>query len=401
MIRPYREVLALPGALAFSAAGLVARLPISMLGIGIVLLVEGSRGSYGLAGAVAAVFGVVAALMAPQVARLVDRFGQGRVLRPAVLLHAAGMGSLVACALADLPVGTLFASAVVAGASQGSVGALVRARWSALLVGTPRLHAAFSLESVLDEVVFIVGPLLVTLLATQVAPAAGLLAAVAAALVGGLALAAQRGTEPATSGEAPAAGSGVARSPGMVALAVTFVLVGGLFGSAEIVTVAFAEEEGRPAAAGAVLAAFALGSMVAGLAYGAVQWRSGDAVRFRWAVVALAVGVAGLPLVGGVLPLALLLCVAGVAISPTIIAGNALVQSLVAPQRLTEGLTWLSTAIGLGMSGGAALSGPLIDAHGARAAFLVTAGSGALAALSALAGSRWLAPRPAAAPGGT
>ena len=239
VLRPYRDVLALPGAPSFAVAGFFARLPISMLGIGTVLLVESATGSYAVAGAVAATTGFASVVAAPALARLYDRHGQRRVLRPNVALHAAGLVALVACAAFALPTWTLFAAALVVGLATMQVGSLVRARWSALLVGSPRLSTAFSLESVLDELIFIVGPVAVTLLATGVHPASGLLVAAVVTLAGSLALASQRSTEPCVDAHPGRGGPGGLRTPGLAVVAATFVAVGGIFGSAEVVAVAF------------------------------------------------------------------------------------------------------------------------------------------------------------------
>lgn len=400
MLRPYRDVLAVPGAPFFVVAGLVARLPISMLGIGIVLLVEDSTGSYGIAGAVAATYGVVQSVMTPLLARAVDRYGQARTMRPAIGVHVLGLLLLVGLAAASAPTWTFFAAALVMGATIGSLGSLVRARWSYALEGDERrparLHTAYSLESVLDEVVFIAGPLIVTLLAVRFSPALGLLVAVVAVGGGGVALLSQHSTEPPPSGSRPTVGTGVLRAPGMVVLVLTFVCVGGIFGSVEVVTVAFTDELGEPGAAGWVLAAFALGSLLAGVGYGAVHWGSGAAPRFVVGVLLLAVGVAPVAMVMRIDLLAIVVFVAGFAISPMLISGNQLVQELVTPSRLTEGLSWVSTAIGVGVSAGSALSGAVVDAAGAHTAYLVPVAAGAVAAVVVLAGRHWLQPRPAA-----
>lgn len=390
MIAPYQRILSIPGVRGFVLTGFLARLPIAMLGIGIVLLVEGERGSYGTAGAVAATFGVLQAVMAPRISALVDRFGQARVMRPAIAIHVVGLVLLILTATSSAPVWTLYPAAALAGASMGSIGALVRARWALKARDEGDLHTAFSLESVLDELIFILGPVGVTLLATGVTPAAGLVVAIACALVGGFAFTALRASEPPVTGRAPASGSGVLRIPGMVVLAVTFLWVGGVFGSADVNAVAFTDERGRPGAAGFVLACFATGSMLSGLGYGAVQWRTPVGRRFQYAVLLLTVGVLPFTLATSIPALAAVLFVAGFAISPMIIAGNALVQVIVPRARLTEGLTWVATALGLGASTGAAISGQVIDAAGAHRAYLVTAAFGLLAAACALGGSRWL-----------
>src|SRR5215472_5203239 len=164
--RPYLEVLRLPGALGFSSAGFIARMPMSMFGLGTVLLIAALTRRYGLAGVVAAVGSVGYAVGAPQFAKLTDRHGQRRVLRPQVMVFTAATAALM-----------VVVSSLLAGSTMPSMGPMVRARWSALLAGTTRLHTAFSLESVADEIIFMVGPVAVALLATDVYPAAGLAAA--------------------------------------------------------------------------------------------------------------------------------------------------------------------------------------------------------------------------------
>src|SRR5262252_2190511 len=193
---PYLEILRLPGALALSAAGFLARMPMSMFSLGTVLLVAATTGRYGLAGLVAAAGAVGYALGAPQLARLVDRFGQRRVLRPQVAVFGAATVVFMTLAEIGAPLAAVVVSGALAGATMPSVGSMVRARWSVLLAGTGRLHTAFSLESVADEFIFVVGPALVTLLATAVYPAAGVGAAMVLCVTGTLLFAAQRRTQP-------------------------------------------------------------------------------------------------------------------------------------------------------------------------------------------------------------
>src|SRR3954462_8937392 len=166
MFSPYRRVLGMPGALAFSAAGLVARLPISMVSLGIVLLVSTRTGSYSLAGSVSAAYLVATALVAVLQARMIDRLGQRRVLPFAAVGFSVGVVALMATVEADAPAPWPHLCAVVAGASLPQIGSAVRARWSYLVTDKRDLHTAFSFEAVVDETTFIVGPALVTVLAT-------------------------------------------------------------------------------------------------------------------------------------------------------------------------------------------------------------------------------------------
>ena len=387
---PYRTILVLPGALAFSAAGLLGRLEISMVGFGALLLVQHTTGSYGLGGAVAATLGLSAAGISPFLARLVDRFGQRRVLRPAVVLHVAALVGLIAAAVAPLPLPLVFLAAGIAGVSEVSVGALVRARWAVLLGGTAQLQTAFALESVLDEVVFIIGPIVVALLATLVHPAAGLLVAAATALAGVLVLAAQQRTEPPLAVDAVRAARRRERSAlgtrGMAVVVLVFLAAGGIFGSAEVAVVATTRAAGLPAAAGLVLALWATGSMLSGLVYGSIRWRGRLETRFTAFVLLLALLTAPMVFPMGVPLLAVVFLVAGVAIAPVITAGSSLVERLVRPGRLTEGLAWTETALGFTYAAAAAVDGAVIDAAGPTAGFLVPVGCAAAAAVVAVVG---------------
>lgn len=387
MLQPYREVLRTPGAMRFSGAGVLARLPMSTYGLGFVLLVSAATGRYGLAGAVTAVYGLTTAVVSPFISRLVDRRGQAVVLFPVVTGNAVAVLLLVVAVEADAPTPVLLGCGALVGALSLSIGSLVRARWRHVLAEGGRLHTAFALESVLDEMVFIVGPIVITLVATRIDPAVGVLGVMVVSTLAGWWLASLRGTEPPAVRVAKGSSSGSAlRIPAVALVAAVMLAAGGLFGGAEVTTVAFADERGRPAAAGLVLGTFAFGSMLSGLAYGAIRWRAGARKRFALAVVALAVGtlpfafVTTLPLLGGVMFLA------GLAISPMIVAAFGLVEEVLPSSRLTEGLTWCTTSLNLGVAGGTALCGPLIDAHGASRAFLVTTGCGIAAALVALLG---------------
>ena len=154
----YLALLRVPGAARFCVTGMVGRAPMSMFGLGTVLLVAASTGHYGLAGLVAGAGSVGYAIAAPQVARLADRFGQRRVLRPLAAVFAVSCGVFVTCTELHAPLWVLMITGCAAGSSMPSLGSMVRARWSVLLDGTPLLHSAFALESVVDEMIFVIGP---------------------------------------------------------------------------------------------------------------------------------------------------------------------------------------------------------------------------------------------------
>lgn len=383
VLAPYREVLSRPGAWKFSSAGVLARLPISMVGIGIVLLVSDQRlyASYALAGQVSAVYIVAQAIAAPQIARLVDRYGQARIMRPAIAISMITLAALGYAGSQLAPPIVLMALAAVVGLTMGSIGSLVRTRWNAVVRTPKELHTAYSLESVFDEVVFVIGPVLATILATSFHPTVGLAVAIVAAVVGGYAFLAQRGTEPSPTGRSLAEedrGS-LLRSPSVIVIIVVFVCMGSIFGATDVSTVAFAEEVGRKDLAGVILACFAFGSGIGGLLYGARHWNSPLWTRFAVGTVALAAGVSLFFFTTSLIALAATMAVVGLVIAPTLVNGNALVQAVVPAPRLTEGLTWIGTALGVGVAAGSAVAGPLIDDRGSHAGFLVATGAGILA----------------------
>jgi MFS family permease len=385
VLGPYVEVLRPRGAVAFSASGLVARLPMSMLGISIVLAVSAESGSYGRAGLVAAAALLAQAAVAPFQARIADQFGQGRMLRPVLAMHGLSLALFIAL-LDNGPLAGLLLTASLAGATLPSFGAMVRARWARLYSGSPLLHTAYALESVLDEVVFVVGPVIATVLATSLHPASGLACALLLTVGGGLLFAAQRSTEPPPQPRTPhvVADRLPVRSLGWIVL--TFAFMGGIFGSVEVVTVAFTDAAGMIELSGPLLAIYALGSLVSGLVVGAARVRSGPR-RFVVGQALMAATLLPLPIVGPVAVLAAVLFAAGLAISPTLIAGFSLVEAVVPPSRLTEGFAWISTALNIGVSAGAAVSGRIVDGYGASPAYLVAIAFGTCAAAACVLGA--------------
>src|SRR5918997_1508260 len=370
-----------------------------MLGLGAVLLVEGETGSYGLAGAVSGTFALSYGIAGPQWARAMDRRGQSRVLRLAMAAFALTGVAFVASVVADGPRWSWFLLAAVAGASGPNVGSLVRARWSAVLDPTGR-QTAYAFEAVVDEVVFVVGPPLVTLLATLIAPPVGFLTGVAFGVAGGLWLAAQTATEPPVHPIDPTAPSRrwSVLTPTPLVVVVTYLAVGTVFGAIDVVVIGFAEEEGATALSGLALAVFAGGSLVAGLVYGLARIPGTLAARFVGTAVAL--GLAG-QLLWGVNSLPVLIGCAflvGLTIAPVLVSGTSLVESRVAPGKLTESLAWTITGLTVGVTAGSAIAGAAVDAWGAEQAFAVPALAAAIAGLLSLLGAPLLRPRVPAAP---
>ncbi|MEU5809127.1 MULTISPECIES: MFS transporter [unclassified Streptomyces] len=392
MPSPYRAIFAAPGTKGFSAAGFIGRMPLSMVGVGILTMISEITGRYALAGALTATLALSAAVVGPQVSRLVDQYGQRRVLRPATLIALAAVAGLLLSAANGLPDWTLFVFSALAGCVP-SVGSMIRARWTALYRDRPReLHTAYSFESVVDEVCFIFGPILAIGLSTTWFPEAGPLVAALCLLVGVWWLTAQRATEPPPHPRDPAADgrSSALSSPGLQVLVATFVATGAIFGSIDVVTLAFAEEQGHKSAASFILAIWAAGSCIAGIVFGLLHLKGKAERRWVLGVCAMAVSMIPLLLAGNLPFLAVALFVSGLAIAPTMITTMALIEAHVPRAKLTEGMTWISTGLAVGVALGSSVAGWVIDAAGARTGYVVSISAGVAAAAVAFAGYRRL-----------
>lgn len=387
MANPYRELFSIPGTRAFVATGFLGRMSMSMLGLGIVLMVSAVTGSYGIAGAVSATSSIAYAMASPIVGRLTDRLGQARVLPPLVLANTLSITTLILCGVLAAPSWAFFPAALATGLTSPSLGALVRARWSHLLAGSARLHTAFSFESVADEVVFVTGPMLVTALSTGVRPWAGLVAGGCFTLVGCLLFAAQRSTQPPPRKPEPGQGGAAIRIPAVVMLAGVFLFMGSAFGAIDVSAVGFAQEQGHKALAGVLLGCYALGSASGGLWYGARRWSAPLAKRFQVSLALLVTGLVPFTLISSFYLMMVVIFFSGLAISPTLISGFGLVEQIVPGHQLTEGLTWISTSVGIGVAVGATAAGRLVDAYGSGGAFYFPLCAGVTAVLVGLAGA--------------
>lgn len=381
---PYARLFTVPGTRAFSSAGLVARVPMATAGLGTVLLVEGQSGSYALAGAVAGTNALSFAVGSPQWARAMDRRGQGPVVRATALLSLAGGLAFVTAVVTDAPHWTWFALAVFAGLCSANVGSVVRSRWADALPDPAQRQTAFAFESVADEVVFVVGPPLVTFLAALVAPPLGYLTGLVVGVAGALVLSRLQATAPAVVPRVAGQARPGVLSPGLVAIAVTYLAVGIVFGAVDVVVVGFAEEQGSPATAGVALSAYAAGSLVAGLVYGIVRLPGSLVARFLGTALLFALVAQALHLVGSLPALIGIAFLAGLTIAPVLVSGLSVVESRVARASLTEGLTWTTTGLTVGVTAGSSLAGAAVDHWGAEAAFAVPALGAALTGLLAV-----------------
>ncbi|MGW0704929.1 MFS transporter [Streptomyces sp. NPDC002643] len=361
----YKTLFTTPGTIGFTAGGALSRLPMGMFSISAILMISTVYDSYALAGGVVATGLAATALVAPWTARLVDRHGQARVAIPATAIALLGGLALVACVHWRTPPWTLFA-AYAATATAPNTGGMVRARWAHLLKDDPEaLHTANAFEQAVDELCFMLGPIIAAFLCTALFPEAGTLIGGVICMAGVVLLAAQRATEPPPTGRTTA--KSPLRAPGIPSLLITFVATGAVFGSLEVATIAYADAHGRPSAAGVILALQAAGSCAAGLAYGARNPKGPTPRRFRHCLAAMA-ALMTLPWLTAVttaslLPLAPALLLAGMATAPTMVTAMTLVQQRTPKGQLNEGMTLAVTGLLAGIAAGSAAGGWTAD-HG-------------------------------------
>lgn len=396
----YPRLLRVPGAAALGFWGMVGRFPIAMRSVSVLMLVSAVTGSLGNAGVVAAAMLISQGLASPVLGRLADRLGQRRVLLTACVGQGSGLTLLVTSIVLGAPLWALILVAVCTGCASVSFGSFIRVRWAAL-VHRDLLRTAYALESMLDETIFLLGPLLVSALVLAVHPGAGLLACVVLTTTGSIAVALHRRSEPATGS---ATGSKRDRQPraisvlGVRVLTACYAGMGFLLGAVDVTMIAFAQERSTPALGGVLLSLTAVGSLTAGAVYGAVNWRLPHARQLSITTCVLTLGVVPLAFADSPLVMAVFAVAAGVAIAPGLIAGSTLLVSLAPESALSEGFSWLTSAGALGIAMGTAVGGRLADLGSADRAVWAAVGGGIVALGLSLAGQAALRGNPAREP---
>lgn len=390
----YRTLLRSPGAAAFFLTASAGRVGIAMTSIGIVWLVHGRTGSYAVAGLVTGGFAVADALVAPQLARLTDRFGQTRVLPPALLAHAVAVAALLALVTGGAPHPLMTAGGVLVGSTVPQLAALSAARWAALLrdAAPARLPSAFALESIANALGYLVGPALVSALGSSGHPALGTVLAAGLTVGGGLAFAAQRRTAPPPPPRSTSPADGPTRTghlllrPGFTVLVGLNLGIGVYFGAMQVSLTAFTVEHG--VAATAIFAVSSCSGLLAGWLYGLRRWRAAPRAQLAVVTAWLALGSLLLLTVGSPLGLGVVVALTGGAVPPVLVLFSVLTESTVHRSVLTQAFTWLNSGSAAGSAGAAALCGWVVDAAGARGGFVVAAAATTSMALVAAAGLR-------------
>jgi Major Facilitator Superfamily len=389
----YRVLLRAPGAAGFFLTGAVGRVGIAMTSLGIVWLVHSRTGSYGTAGLVTGGFAVAEAVAGPQWARLADRFGQSRVLLPVLLAQAVAVATLLAMVETGRPDWLMAAGGVLVGATIPQLGALSAARWVALLHDRPAgaLPTAFAMESVANEVAYLAGPVLVSILGASGYPEAGTVLAGTLVVAGGLCFAAQRRTAPPPASD-PALRRGAGRSllrPGFAILVGVNLAIGGFFGAMPISVTAFAVEHREAGTAAVLFTVSSCASVLAGWLYGLRRWRMAPRRQLALVAAGLAAGCLPLLVTSSALELGFDVALTGLAVPVLLALSSVLAESAVHRAVLTQAFAWLNSASAAGSAAAAAVAGWAVDSFSAHGGFAVaTIAAAVMAVLTAATAGR-------------
>ncbi|VEG28425.1 MFS transporter [Actinomyces howellii] len=435
-LRVYASLLRMPHVARSAVFGVVGQFPLPLLGMGLLIGIRDGYGSYTLAGTVSAVMALTSAVTGPIVGRLIDAHGQRRVGLPVAGLWIASIGFMSVALAWRLPSGVVIAAGVLLGTSV-PFSSMLRARWRHVLADQPgQLNSALSLTSILEEMMWVIGNPLATVLATSVAMLAPLAAAVTAivlAVIGFLldssieppatgragrrpgwrligphgprsAARGERGTDAVDAGPAGEAVTGQTsdatdqtRAPqarermltlGYVSLLTITVAYGAFIAATNVSIVALATELGRPGTAGSVIACFSGASMLGALGYGARAWRSPLWVRFYAGMVVVAAGSSMLLWVDSLGAAAIVLAVAGLAQAPTVVNVNQLLIRMTPASRFTEAMALLGAMFVIGMAVSNLVTGRMVDLMGSHGGFLSLAGFASAALLIGVCSAR-------------
>lgn len=380
----YRAVLALPYARTTFAAALVGRLAYGLLPLSLLFTVQSATNSFASAGVVVAVFGAMSLLL-PLKSRIVDRHGQHRVLPVLAGACAAALAAIAMLAWsgADSPA-IYVALTVVAGAAAPPLGPAMRSTWRVLTDGTDLKARAYSLDSVFEESLYLVGPMIVGVVLAVASGMAALAATACLLAFGTFAMVwqppARRPGSPAASGSARF-GVGPLRAPGFAPVVITILAAAAALSIAYTCIAARAQQNGTPEAAGYVEAAIACGSVVGGLLWGRLAPRNSRMTQLAALVAYLTIGISVAAAATSLVVLGVVMAPTGLAIAPLFVVSYLAADELAPPQQRTEASTWVNTANNIGSALGASVAGFLIEGAGAGAGFAV---GGALLAATAV-----------------
>jgi MFS family permease len=387
LFKTYSELFKTPGAKRIASAGFIARLPIAMDALAIILFVQSVDGRYAIAGSLTAVAALVTVISSPLWSKAADHFGQRIVLSTAIPIRIFAIVTFISLVMNGAPVWSWFAAIFLAESASVSIGSMTRRRWAHVLGGDKKdvLSTSYTFESLLDEFIYILGPVVTTAVVAAIAPSAGLILGVLFLLVGAPLLISHRNSDPGV--EHRHVGTklkSVFRNQKLQAVAIPLTIAGGAFSAVNICVVAFSEEKGAKSVSGVLLGIWAVGGAVSALINGSITWKISHGARYVGYMVGMALVSFSFPFINNFYVLGLALFLQGLCIAPLLPNGLSLVTDSVSPSQMTQAITLATAGIPLTGSLSSFLSGVVIDNYGASTALWLPFGFLACACLAML-----------------
>lgn len=357
---------------------MVGRIPVAMNTVALVFLISTVRDSFLLAGIASSIYTLCGAIVGPRIGRRADRIGTRPVLLPITFINISSILAIVYFSSRSIPLLLIFSA--LAGASMPSFGSYTRTRWSRSIEDKRELGVALSLESVADETAFVIGPALAGFLFALYGPDSPLLAGLLFTLAGGIGLAITSFDQLRSEVHEEIHG-GLLKITYVKSLLASLVALGLLFGSNFVVILAVAKENGRAADGGLWVGLYPIGSLVAGLVYGFIHWKSRSALRYTLALAFMTLSTSAILFFQDIDTIAFFIILSGIGIAPTLIAANEQLKELVPLGRLNEAFSLLGASLQIGITLGSALSGALVDRFGGWKGFYFMTAATLLATL--------------------
>ena len=386
----YRELFEVPQLRATLIASTIGRLPIGIAGLAILMFVQGRSGSFALAGSASALYVLGLAAVAPFLGRVTDRLGPRPVLATCGLLYPAALAGLVALVLGSGCRSAINMMAFTAGATLPPVSACIRAMYPRMISEPALLQTAYSVDSAVVEIVFVLGPALVAACIGLGHPETAVFIAAASAAVGCAVFIRSPAVKAWTHSGFRIKGSwlGVLRAPRLLIVFAATVLYSMAFGFFELAVTAHAASKGAPAAAGVALGLASLGSGAGAVVYGSRHWQAPIRRQFVLALVMMAAGMLLLLPIDNLALYSIASIATGIPMATVIATQSMLIARFAPRERLAEGFTWGSTCLLGGVSAGIAAGGALAETYAPYWLLIAAAASTAAAAVVALSVSR-------------
>ena len=365
--------------------GMIGRIPVAMNTVALVFLISTVRDSFLLAGLASSIYTLCGAIVGPRIGRRADRIGARPVLLPITLINASSILAIVYYSSSSIPLLLIFSA--LSGATMPSFGSYTRTRWSRSLEDKQELGVALSLESVADETAFVIGPALAGFLFSIYGPNSPLLAGLFFTLTGGIGLALTSFDHHRDEIHEEIHGD-LLKIKYVKSLLASLIALGLLFGSNFVVILAVAKENGRAADGGLWVGLYPIGSLIAGLLYGFIHWKSSSAFRYTVALAFMTISTSAILFFQDIETIAFFIILSGIGIAPALIAANAHLKELVPLRRLNEAFALLGASLQIGITLGSALSGALVDRFGGWKGFYFMTGATLLATLLSAIGIR-------------